>query len=265
MPVVAPTKWSSTKKGPDASVDSAGYIASTSHYSSSIKSVHSASSGKYYVEAVAVSSADRLMIGCGGASVSVSGGIAYPGGDGAGKSMAVYGGSGDFYRSDTNTALFGRVLTTSDVVGLALDLDAKTITAYLNGVVGGTLTGLPTEPIHIMFGSGASGSCSVEVNFGQKPFAHDVPFGYLAGFGELLASNKVAGIVLDAAGVGAERRIYVHQRSTGKLVGSAMSSSSGTFEITVPILDEVYVVAVDDDAGVDYNALIFDRVLPIPE
>lgn len=265
MPVVAPTKWSSTNKGPGASVDSTGYIASSTHYNSSIKSVHSASSGKYYVEAVAVSNAERLMIGCGGASVSVSGGYAYPGGDSAGKSVGIYGGSGEFYRSGTYTALFGRMLTTSDVVGLALDLDAKTITAYLNGVVGGTLTGLPTEPIHIMFGSGVSASCSVEVNFGQKPFAHDVPFGYFAGFGQLLASNKVAGIVLDAAGVGAERRIYVHQRSTGKLVGSAMSSSSGTFEITVPILDEVYVVAVDDDAGVDYNALIFDRVLPIPE
>ena len=265
MPVIVPTKWSSTDKGPDTSVDSTGYIASSYHYSSSIKSVHSASSGKYYIEAVAVSSADRLMIGCGGASVSVSGGSAYPGGDSAGKSMAVYGYAGSFYRYDTETALFGRQLTTSDVVGLALDLDAKTMTAYLNGVVGGTMTGLPTEPIHIMFSSGASAFCSVEVNFGQKPFAHDVPFGYFAGFGELLASSKVVGIVLDDAGVGAERKIYVHQRSTGKLVGAAMSSSSGTFEITVPILDEVYVVAVDDDAGVAYNALIFDRVLPIPE
>lgn len=265
MPVIVPTKWSSTDKGPAASVDSTGYIASSNHYSSSIKSVHSASSGKYYVEAVAVSSTHLVMIGCGGASVSVSGGQAYPGGDSAGNSVGVYGGSGSFYRYGTVTALFGRALTASDVVGLALDLDAKTMTAYLNGVVGGTMTGLPTEPIHIMFGSGGSASCSVEVNFGQKPFAHDVPFGYFAGFGELLAFNKVAGIVLDDAGVGAERKIYVHQRSTGKLVGAAMSSSSGTFEVTVPILDEVYVVAVDDDAGVAYNALIFDRVLPIPE
>ena len=264
MPVIVPTKWSSTDKGPNASVDSTGYIASSHYYNSSIKSVHSASSGKYYIEAVAVSAA-QWMIGCGGASVSVSGGTAYPGGDSAGKSMAVYGYTGSFFRYSTGTALFGRGLTGSDVLGLALDLDAKTMTAYLNGVVGGTMTGLPTEPIHIMFGSGASASCSVEVNFGQKPFAYDVPFGYSAGFGELLASNKVAGIVLDDAGVGAERKVYVHQRSTGKLVGAAMSSSSGTFEVTVPILDEVYVVAVDDDAGVAYNALIFDRVLPIPE
>lgn len=264
MPVIVPTKWSSTDKGPAVSVDSTGYIASSSLYSSSIKSVHSASSGKYYVEAVAVSSARYVMIGCGGASVSVSGGSAYPGGDSAGNSIGVYGESGRVYRSGTSTELFGRGLTTSDVVGLALDLDAKTMTAYLNGVVGGTMTGLPTEPIHIMFGSGGT-SCSVEVNFGQKPFVHDVPSGYFAGFGELLASNKVSGIVLDDAGVGAERKIYVHQRSTGKLVGAAMSSSSGTFEVTVPILDEVYVVAVDDDAGVAYNALVFDRVLPIPE
>ena len=263
MPVIVPTKWSSTNKGPGASVDSTGYIASSYHYSSPIKSVHSASSGKYYVEAVAVSNVHWSMIGCGGASVSVNG--TYPGGDSAGKSVGIFGYSGDFYRSGTSTALFGRTLKTSDVVGLALDLDAKTMTAYLNGVVGGTMTGLPTEPIHIMFGSGSSAVCTVEVNFGQKPFAHDVPFGYFAGFGELLASNKVAGIVLDDAGVGAERKIYVHQRSTGKLVGAAMSSSSGTFEVTVPILDEVYVVAVDDDAGVAYNALIFDRVLPIPE
>ena len=265
MPVIVPTKWSSTNKGPAASVDSTGYIASSSHYSSSIKSVHSASSGKYYVEAVAVSAAQWMMIGCGGASVSVSGGGVYPGADSAGKSVGIYGGSGSFFRSGTDTALFGRTLTVSDVIGLALDLDAKTMTAYLNGVVGGTMTDLPTEPIHIMFGSGASASCSVEVNFGQKPFVHDVPVGYFAGFGELLANNTVAGTVLDDAGVGAERKIYVHQRSTGMLVGTAMSSSSGTFEVTVPILDEVYVVAVDDDAGVAYNALIFDRVLPIPE
>lgn len=62
-------------------------------------------------------------------------------------------------------------------------------------------------------------------------------------------------------GVAAERLVRVHNRATGALVDSITSNPDGSFELEVPdTTTDHYVVAFDDDAGEQYNALIYDRV-----
>lgn len=71
----------------------------------------------------------------------------------------------------------------------------------------------------------------------------------------------------DGAPIMATVRLYL--RSTGELVAEEMSSTSGEFEfVSLPEFGEgveFYVIALDPDGGVDYNALIFDRVESVLE
>ena len=76
---------------------------------------------------------------------------------------------------------------------------------------------------------------------------------------------KVAGAIIEA-GSPAARTVRVHNRSTGALVTSKVSDSEdGSFEITYVPNESLYIVALDNDTGDDYNALIYDRVLPVEE
>lgn len=64
--------------------------------------------------------------------------------------------------------------------------------------------------------------------------------------------------------IGVEGRLVrVYAKSTGDLIGEFRTASDGSF--IVPVQDGAiphYVVAFDDEAGDDYNAKIFDNVLP---
>jgi hypothetical protein len=73
---------------------------------------------------------------------------------------------------------------------------------------------------------------------------------------------RVAGVVRDDAGALASRVVRAYNRQNGALVGSAVSNATtGAYSITCRSLDEVQVVALDDDAGTLHNDLI-DRVIP---
>ncbi len=72
----------------------------------------------------------------------------------------------------------------------------------------------------------------------------------------------LGGVVVDAAGKPAARKINVHERATAALVGEGASDAGGSFVIKTKTIEPVYVVALDDDAAPDFNALIYDRVTP---
>lgn len=62
-------------------------------------------------------------------------------------------------------------------------------------------------------------------------------------------------------GVDVARIVRSYVRSTGVLYASTTSEPDGSFSIGAPDEDtEMFVVAFDDDAGLQYNALIYDRV-----
>ena len=73
---------------------------------------------------------------------------------------------------------------------------------------------------------------------------------------------QITGTVLEDTTL-VERVVRAYNRDNGALLGSALSTS-GTFIISGLVSDDItYVVALDDDDGDCYDALIIDRVIPV--
>jgi len=80
------------------------------------------------------------------------------------------------------TASYGSSFTTGDIIGVALDLDAGTMTFYKNGVSQGTaftgLSGTLIPTVRVI--REASYTSAWYGNFGQRPFAYTAPTGFKA-------------------------------------------------------------------------------------
>jgi hypothetical protein len=98
------------------------------------------------------------------------------------------GGYGRAVSSGGTAVSFGTPATAGEVVGIALDLNAMSMTIYENGVSQGVaFTSIPAGtwfPYVSDPNSGASSgySCSATVNFGQNSFSYAPPAGYNAGW-----------------------------------------------------------------------------------
>ena len=90
-------------------------------------------------------------------------------------------GTGNKANNSTSTA-YGASYTTGNVIGVAFDADAGTLTFYKNNTSQGTaFTGLTSGPYFPAFGDNAAGSSStLWTNFGQQPFTYTPPTGYNA-------------------------------------------------------------------------------------
>lgn len=80
------------------------------------------------------------------------------------------------------SASYGASFTTNDVIGVALDMDAGTVTFYKNGVSQGVAySSLTGKSMQATVGDGTSTSIQYfSCNFGQRPFAYTAPSGYKA-------------------------------------------------------------------------------------
>lgn len=76
---------------------------------------------------------------------------------------------------------YGATFAGGDVMGVALDMDAGTLTFYKNGASQGVAfsSGLAGKTVFPQFGCYQAGR-SQSVNFGQRPFAYSAPTGYKA-------------------------------------------------------------------------------------
>jgi hypothetical protein len=82
------------------------------------------------------------------------------------------------------------------------------------------------------------------------------------------AATYISGTVRDDQGNPAKRKVFAFDRSNGALAGKTDSSEvDGTFRIDFGAmqLTKCFVVALDDDLNVEYNALIIDRIDAIPQ
>jgi hypothetical protein len=80
----------------------------------------------------------------------------------------------------TDTA-YGATWGASDTIGVALDMDAGTVTFYKNGTSQGTaFSGLTGAWTATMGYQGGSGTFSGNLNCGQRPFAYTAPSGFKA-------------------------------------------------------------------------------------
>jgi hypothetical protein len=93
-----------------------------------------------------------------------------------------------------STPAYGESFESSDIIGIALDLDVGTLTFYKNGVSQGVAYSSLLGEFYPGFGSGTGGG-DVVPNFGQRPFTFTPP----AGFKALNTYNLPAPAITNAA------------------------------------------------------------------
>ena len=138
------------------------------------------SSGKWYWEITPLTAPvnDYFMNGIKDVTESIPAGTSQYVGTTSG-SYGYYGLSGNKY-NNSSFAAYGAAYGVGDVIGVALDMDAGTLTFYKNNVSQGVaysgLTGIYAPALSMQ---GSSGNTNTEaINFGQRPFAYTPPTGY---------------------------------------------------------------------------------------
>lgn len=68
-----------------------------------------------------------------------------------------------------------------DLIGVALDVDARTLSLYKNGVFASTIISVPSGALYPFIGGFTSLEAIYTANFGATPFTYTPPSGYNAG------------------------------------------------------------------------------------
>ena len=126
-------------------------------------------SGKWYCEVTVSNIASgNARIGIGNIAVAV---------DSRAANGYFYQQDGQKYVLGTASA-YGSSWTTNDIIGVAFDAGAGSITFYKNNTSQGAITGISITAQWLI---GATGKATVlAVNFGQRPFSYTPPTGYVA-------------------------------------------------------------------------------------
>jgi hypothetical protein len=136
------------------------------------------STGKWYWEVNVVSVNTTYSYGCsiGIGNLSTTTGVGMP------NASYAYNAKTGNKLSSTGSfvdAAYGASYTANDVIGVAFDADAGTLTFYKNNVSQGTaFTGIASSTWFARFGS--NDGCTLAFNFGQRPFAYTPPTGFKA-------------------------------------------------------------------------------------
>jgi len=95
--------------------------------------------------------------------------------------VAYYANSGNKWVNQVDGGAYGATYTNNDVIGVAYDADAGTVTFYKNGSSQGVVNTSGAGPYAPLMADGSSGAgTTYNVNFGQRPFAYVVPVGFKA-------------------------------------------------------------------------------------
>jgi hypothetical protein len=128
--------------------------------------------GKWYVEALLGGSSGNGMVGIGKAAATLAN---YAGADANGWSYNA--GNGQKFNNATGAA-YGATYAPNDIIGVAFDADAGTLTFYKNNASQGVAySSLTNGPYFLMPSVNVS---EWAINFGQRPFTYTPPSGYVA-------------------------------------------------------------------------------------
>jgi len=148
----------------------------------------------------------------------------------------------------SSSTAYGATYGSGDVIGIALDLTAGTITFYKNGTSQGVAfsTGLTGVTVLPQFGVYYNGSTNTQiVNFGQRAFAYTAPSGFKA-----LCTQNLPTPTIGATSATQANKYYDANLYTGN--GSTQSiTNSGSFQP-----DWVWIKG----RSVSYSNLLFDAV-----
>jgi len=140
----------------------------------SVTSTVAVNSGKWYCEIIPRSVNNATMLGLAPASVNYSNGTAFWQQLGC-VSYYFNGGIGN---GTATTLLSIAPMAANDVIGFALDLDAGTLTIYVNNVSQGVVASRLTGSYFMAAGIVSNLAVSYAANFGQSPFVYTAPAGY---------------------------------------------------------------------------------------
>lgn len=258
-----PTTWNPLDKGASCAL-SGGNLTATAMSTGSVRSVFGASSGKWYWEITNGATGPKYSTAGAGLPTALvtSGTNAYPGVDAAGYGVYAFDGSkfSNGVKIGTDEAKWD---STGDVVGVALDMDAGTLTFYVNGVTTGVaFTGL-SGTLFAMFGGGAGSYSSATANFGATAFSYTPPTGFYAGFGVVTPDYTLSGTVRDATNALAARKVAAYREDTNALVGTTTSDvTTGAYSIDSTV-STAHTLVFYPAPGESLNALVRRGVLPI--
>jgi hypothetical protein len=165
-------------------------------------------SGKWYWELTADNSGNSNV----GVTNSLSNLGTYIGADANGWGYIASGS-----KSNNGETAYGSSWTSGDIIGVALNMDAGTITFYKNNVSQGTAFSGLSGTLFPSVGTSNVSTCSFTINFGQRAFAYP-----LSGFKALCDTNLGAPVVakpnelMDVA-------LYTGNGSTQNITGLAFS------------------------------------------
>lgn len=138
-----------------------------------VKGTFGVSSGKWYWEVIPT--ANGQIIGM--CPITVAGQTAdFTTAQGA---YGYYWTNGNKYVNGVSSA-YGASYAINDVIGVALDLTALTITFYKNNVSQGAITGVPAGTYCAGITNASGITTTGNINFGQRPFSYSPPSGHQA-------------------------------------------------------------------------------------
>jgi hypothetical protein len=137
--------------------------------SSGLATIALPSTGKYYWEVTVTAVGSDYLIGIYDGSNTTN--------PSASGTFYVYRNTGQKQQSGSTTS-YGSSYTTNDIIGVAVDMDAGTITFYKNNTSQGQafsgISGSNFRPTTYLYNN-----ASAAINFGQRPFTYTPPSGYV--------------------------------------------------------------------------------------
>ena len=166
--------WNPSDKDVGVTLSNGNLTATNSTANKSVRATIGKSSGKWYWEVTNTASAEN-DIGIGNTAMLLS---AYPGNDANGVCYDSL--DGKVYKNNAPVSIGGQVYTASDIIGIALDVDAGTVKFYKNNALQYTYTYSIAGAIYPATGGFALGAACT-ANFGASAFTYTPPAGYNTG------------------------------------------------------------------------------------
>ena len=198
--------WNPLKKVSSATAVN-GNLAFTVPADGGIASTFAVSSGKWYWEVVL--SSGRTILGLATTSWDPA---VYPGNTAQGWGYSAFNGNKIHNASSTS---YGSSFTTGDVIGVAFDADAGTLTFYKNGTSQGqAFSGITGSVYQPALGGDGGTTGAGDANFGQRAFAYTAPSGFKA-----LVDTNLPTPVVAKGSAAMDVKLYTGNGSTQSITG----------------------------------------------